>query len=351
MSNLDHVAVFARVVEAGGFSSAARTLNIPKSSASRSVSQLEETLGVRLLQRTTRQLRLTEAGQEYYERVAGALAALDEARAVVTETRDAPTGLVRLAAPAEYGAWVLAPVLAQFLATHGGIRLEVSLTNRDVDLVRDGFDLALRVGRLHDSSLIVRTIGAIDRGLYATPSYLARRGTPGAVSELATHDFIVSRVGGSGPRLRLHGPSGVETVLVSGPVVTDDLTFVQEAVRLSMGIGLLPTAGCATHLGLVRVLPEYSEPGLSYSLVYPSARYLPQRVALLRDVLLEELQARIRNPFKSCEGAARFSCATNGPAAHGAQDAHGAPAVEAESPIVPATPAVRKRARVSKRSS
>lgn len=296
MTGLDKLAVFARVVEAGGFSAAARALGIPKSSASRSVKQLEDVLGVRLLQRTTRRLRLTEAGQEYYERVAGALAALDEAREAVTETQDAPKGLVRLVAPSDWGSWLLAPVLARFIQRYPGIRVDLSLTSRDVDLIRDGFDLALRVGRLNDSSLIIRAMGSIDRGLFATEEYLARKGTPQRPADLAAHDFVICRVGGSSHELKLEGPHGPERVTVTGPVVTDQLSFVQEAVRLGIGIGLLPTSGCAVHLRLARVLPDYSEPGLSYSLVYPSARYVPRRVALLRDVLLEELPTRIHSP-------------------------------------------------------
>src|ERR1700754_1050504 len=148
MSDLNRIAVFAQVVSAGSFSAGARALGIPKSSASRSVRQLEEALGVRLLERTTRRLRLTEAGRGYYERVASALSGLNEARAAVMELQDSPKGTVRMAAPAAWGSWLLAPLIAQFVETYPEIHIDLSLTDGEVDLVRDGFDLALRMGRL-----------------------------------------------------------------------------------------------------------------------------------------------------------------------------------------------------------
>jgi DNA-binding transcriptional LysR family regulator len=303
MSDLNRIAIFAEVVAAGSFSAGARTLGIPKSSASRSVKQLEDALSVRLLERTTRRLRLTDAGREYYERVAAALSGLDEARATVTEMQETPKGIVRLAAPAAWGAWMLAPVIANFIAHHPGISIDFSLVERDVDLVRDGFDLALKMGRLDDSTVIARTIGTIDRALFASAEYVARRGLPERLADLAAHDVLVCQTDGTGNRLRLKGPNGVESVTVRGPVTTDALSFIHEGVRLGLGIGLLPLPG-ATFMRLTRVLPHYAEPGIKCSLVYPSSRYLPQRVALLRDTLLSELQTRFEHGKGPCDGAA-----------------------------------------------
>lgn len=299
MSELDHVAVFTRVVSAGGFSAGARRLGIPKSSASRSVKQLEQALGVQLLQRTTRRLRLTDAGQEYYERVVSALAGLDEARAAVMERQDTPRGVVRMAAPPDRWGLVLAPFIAQFIRAHPGIRIDLSLTSRDVDLVRDGFDLALKVGRLSDSSLMVRVVGSVDRGLFASADYLARRGALERLADLSAHDFIVCLGHEGARRVELQGPNGLERVRVDGPVASDDVTFMHEAVRFGMGVGLLPVSACVAHLGLVRVLPEYSEPGLTCSLVYPATRYMPQRVVLFRDALIEDLQQRLTDKLAS----------------------------------------------------
>ena len=286
MSDLNRVAIFAQVASAGSFSVGARALGIPKSSASRAVSQLEDALGVRLLERTTRRLRLTEAGREYYERVAAALSGLDEARAAVMDMRDTPKGTVRIAAPAAWGSWLLAPLVAQVVQEYPEIHIDLSLTDGDVDLVRDGFDLALRMGRLEDSSLIVRTIGSIDRGLFASAAYLERRGTPQQLADLAHHDIIMFRGDGPGDRLRLQGPDGMASVAVRGRVETDAFSFVFESVRLGSGIGLLPVGVCVEHFRLVRVLPEFVEPGYTCSIVYPSSRHLPQRVRLLRDALI-----------------------------------------------------------------
>jgi DNA-binding transcriptional LysR family regulator len=317
--DLNRVAVFARVVETGGFTSAARALGIPKSSASRSVRQLEEALGARLLQRTTRRLRLTVAGQAYYDRVAGALAGLEEAKAAVASVQDVPRGVVRVAAPSDWGTWFLAPIVADFVARYPDVRIDLSFTGRDVDLVREGFDLAIKMGRLRDSSLIVRTAGSLSGGLFASQRYLAVRGTPESVADLAAHDLIGYRKEGGVPKCQLEGPNGLESVTVNGPVVTDDLGFVLEAVRVGMGIGLLPISGCVEHLGLARVLPAYARSGLTCSVVYASSRYVPLRVALFRDALLEALEARLANP----RGL--------GPQCDGSHDAH-APAATSSKP-------------------
>ena len=304
MTDLNRIAVFAQVVSAGSFSAGARALGIPKSSASRSVRHLEDALGVRLLERTTRRLRLTEAGREYYERVAAALSGLNEARAAVMDLQDTPKGTIRMAAPSAWGSWLLAPLVAQVVQQYPEIHIDLSLTDGDVDLVRDGFDLALRMGRLEDSSLIVRTIGSVDRGLFASTTYLERRGTPQQLADLASHDVIAFRGDrapggdghgnghGHGERLRLEGPNGIESINVRGRVETDAFSFVFESVRLGVGIGLLPLGGCVTHMRLVRVLPELIEPGYPVSIVYPSSRHLPQRVRLLRDALIALFSTR-----------------------------------------------------------
>jgi DNA-binding transcriptional LysR family regulator len=286
MSDLNHIAVFVQVVSAGSFSAGARALGIPKSSASRSVRHLEDALGVRLLERTTRRLRLTEAGREYYERVASALAGLNEARAAVMELQDTPKGTVRMAAPAAWGSWLLAPLVAEFVRRYPEIRIDLTLTDGEVDLVRDGFDLALRAGHLEDSSLIVRTVGSVDLGLFASTAYLERRGVPERLADLAQHDVITFRGDGHHDRLRLQGPEGIESIALRGRVETDAFSFVFESVRLGIGIGLLPLGGCVTHMRLERVLPDHLVPGCPCSIVYPSSRHLPQRVRLLRDALI-----------------------------------------------------------------
>lgn len=289
-TDFNAVSVFVSVVEAGSFTAAARLLALPKSSVSRRVKHLEDHLGVQLLQRTTRQLRLTDAGREYFERVSSALAGVEEAQAAISDLQDQPKGVVRLAASTEWGGWILAPIVALFIDRYPEIRVDLSITDRMVDLVKDGFDLALSSGPLADSSLLVRTIESLESGLFAAPAYLAKHGTPRTVAELASHAFVLRRPGPSN-RLQLFG-ARTETVVVTGPVTTDDRSFGFEAVRAGLAIGVLPTKGCAGHSGLTHLLPEYRLAGVSTQIVYPASRHVPQRVVLFRDFLVEHLDSR-----------------------------------------------------------
>jgi DNA-binding transcriptional LysR family regulator len=288
--DLNEVAIFTRVVETQSFTAAARALGLPKSSVSRHIAGLEEALGVRLLQRTTRTLNLTEAGAAYYERVSRALSELGEANAAARELQGEPKGTVRLTAPPDTG--FLAGIVVRFVRRHPGIRVEVVLAGRRVDLVAEGFDLALRAGRLDDSSLIARRLGQVDHRLFATPRYLERRGMPARLSKLSEHDCVLFRPTGGKNQWQLQGPSGVETVEVTGPIGGDEFSFLRKVVLGGTGIGLLPSFLCARDVAkgkLARLLPEYALRGVGLHLVYPSSRYLPQRVALLRDFILQSL--------------------------------------------------------------
>lgn len=291
--DLNRVSAFVRVVQDGTFTAAAKTLGLPKSSISRSVAQLEEDLGIRLLHRTTRQLHLTDAGAAFYERVSRALGDIDEATSAAADTQVDLSGVVRVTAPVDLGVWALAPIVARFARTHPKIRVELSLTGRVVDLVAEGFDLAVRAGPLRDSSLIARRVGELQSVAYASPKYLARRGHPKELGDLAQHDCVLFRStsGRAVWELSRHGgaPASVE---VTGRVATDDMSFVRKAVLAGCGIGLLPTFLCARAAAtgrIVRVLPDWEQTGAVLHLAYPSARFVPQRVIALRELLLREL--------------------------------------------------------------
>lgn len=291
--DLNKVAIFVRVVESQSFTAAADALGVPKSTVSRSVAQLEEALGVRLLQRTTRKLSLTDAGATYYERGSRALADLADAGVAVAEMQGTARGTVRVTAPVDLGLGVLGDVIALFAQRHPGIRVDLDLSARTVDLVAEGFDLALRAGRLNDSSLVARKLGMMAARLYATPAYLERKGTPRSVADLASHDCVLFRARGATTEWQLTGPAGVESVEVTGPIAVNDLAFVQKMVLAGMGIGLVPWFLCAGELErkqLVRLLPEHTAPGGALHLVYPSSRHLPQRVAIFRDFVIETLE-------------------------------------------------------------
>jgi len=291
--DLNRVSAFVRVVHDGSFTAAAKALGLPKSSVSRSVAQLEQDLGIRLLHRTTRQLHLTDAGTAFYERVSRALGDIDEATNAASDMQAEMSGVVRVTAPVDLGVWSLAPIVARFVRKHPKIRIEVSLTGRVVDLVAEGFDLAVRAGPLRDSSLIARRVGGLESVAYASPKYVARRGVPKELADLAEHECVLFRSTSGRATWSLSREDGtVSSVEVSGPVATDDMSFVRKAVLAGCGIGVLPTFLCARAEvtgTLVRVLPEWSLHGAVLHVAYPSNRFVPQRVAVLRDYLLTAL--------------------------------------------------------------
>jgi DNA-binding transcriptional LysR family regulator len=307
---MDHndVVLFARVVEGGSFTAAARTQGLPKSSVSRQVARLERDLGVRLLQRTTRHLGLTDAGQAFFDRVRGAIAGLEEAADAVRELGSEPRGVVRVTAPADAGSLGIAEAVVRFVRRHPAIHVELVLTSRVVDLVAEGFDLAVRAGRLADSTLIARRIGSSDLGLFAAPSYLRRCGPPKDLADLAHHDCVLFRAHGGRASWRLTGSHGEQTVEVAGAVSADDLDFCARAVVAGAGVGLLPRVLGRPRVGadrLVPVLPEWRLAGGALQIVLPSSRFVPARVALLRDFLVEHLKDEMRRAERLCSRAGR----------------------------------------------
>lgn len=291
--DLNHVSTFARVVQDGSFTAAARSLGLPKSSVSRSVAQLEEDLGIRLLQRTTRKLHLTDAGATFYERVARALGDITDATSAASESQESLKGTVRLTAPVDFGVWALAPMLSRFVRRHPEVKVDLVLTGRMVDLVGEGIDLAVRAGKLRDSSLIARRIGDLRSVIYASPKYLGRRGEPKTIEELTSHDCVMFRPMNGRDAWALKNQAGEEREIeVSGALGADDLSFVRKATISGAGLGLLPEflCGCAEASGLlVRVLRDWEFSGAILHLAYPSARFVPQRVVVLREFLMKEL--------------------------------------------------------------
>ncbi len=293
--DLNRIATFVRVVEERSFTAAAKTLGLPKSSVSRSVAALEEDVGVRLLVRTTRKLALTDAGRAFYERARDAVAGLEAATAAVADMGKEPRGTVRLTAPADLGQQLLPDVVARFTKKHPNIRLEIMLTGRVVDLVQEGFDLAVRAARLDDSTLVARRLGSGALGLFASNAYIRRRGKPKTVAELAEHECVLFRGSGGKSIWRLSGPNGVEAVEVNGDMDVDDMGFVHGAVAAGAGVGMLPlflTPESSDGERIVRVLPEHALRAATIHLVSPPGRLEPARVKLFRDFLIAAWQAR-----------------------------------------------------------
>ncbi|HXC51473.1 MAG TPA: LysR family transcriptional regulator [Candidatus Limnocylindrales bacterium] len=294
--DLNQVRLFVRVVDAGSFTAAARAVGLPKSSVSRAVSALERELGIRLIQRTTRRVQATDAGRTYYETVSRALSGIDDASEAVAELKDVPRGTVRITAPADSGHTLLADTVVRFAQSYPEVRIDVSLTQRVVEMVHEGFDLAIRIGKLADSGLVARRMGFVHAGLFASKTYLERKPRPRSIADLAEHECILFR--SAGPTVwELVGPSGPESVEVHGALSADDHHMVRDAAAEGQGIALLPIFMCSGQTGdsdLVRVLPMHTTAGVPIHLIHPSAHFIPKRVTLLRDQLLEDIPRLLR---------------------------------------------------------
>ncbi|NNC04352.1 LysR family transcriptional regulator [Corallococcus exiguus] len=285
--NLLHL--FVAVAETGSFTEAALRLGLPKSSVSRGLVRLEDSLGTQLLHRTTRRVSLSTAGLALYERTASLLSSLSNAVGTLPERTEEPSGELRLTAPHDLGVTLLPEVIARFVARYPQVRIDCRLTNRSVDMVAEGFDIALRASgtKLPDSSLRMRRLGAIDVQLFASPSYLARRGVPRATEDLASHDFVAYR------GLKHLGALGLSEK--HAHVLADDMLFLREAAKAGAGIALLPSflaLADVTSGQLVRVMPRYTLSTTSLTMLHPRAQHVPRKVSAFRDFLIDFLQAR-----------------------------------------------------------
>jgi DNA-binding transcriptional LysR family regulator len=286
----NRIATFVKVAETGSFTAAAASLGLPKSSVSRSVAGLEADLGVLLLQRTTRKLALTDAGRSLFRRVQQAMIDLDQAVAEVSDANDELRGPIRLTAPTDFAELALPGIIARFLELHPCVHIELSFTGRRVDLVEEGFDLAVRAGTLADSTLMARRIGDSDLGIFGSESYVAKHGRPRSVADLARHNCLFMKSNAGILPWRLDGPRGSVVAEVSGSLVADNFGFLRRAVAAGIGLGLLPVGDLGGQSDdLVRILPAYGLRGGAVQVVWPSSRYLPARVAAFREFLVDEL--------------------------------------------------------------
>ena len=289
--DLNRIVIFLRVVELGGFTRAAKALNLPTSSISRSVSQLEEELGVRLLQRTTRTLRLTEAGEAYAARAQAGLQVLGEAEHEVRAFTNQLGGKVRITATSDMSSY-LADFAGEVAAKLPKVSLEFVLTPRCIDLLAEGVDLGIRAGEHVEENLVARRIGVAHLFLYAARSLLAGKRVPATLEQLSDFPFVVF---GASSTLHLTNAEGTHDVEVGGSLAADDMTFVWHAVRGGLGIGMLPAfigdQGVADGL-LERVLPGYWLESTPHFVVMLGGRYLRPNVLAVRDALVQSLKAR-----------------------------------------------------------
>lgn len=292
--DLNLLRAFVTVYDTGSFSSAADRLGVPRSTVSRAVAALEESLGVLLFHRTTRKVSPSTAGTALYDRVVPSLAALEASLTDLPERNDAPSGILRVTATADIGTMVLAEVVTRFTSRYPGTQVQVHLTSKVVDLVRHSFDLAVRVaaGPLRDSSLVARKVGSLAIQLYASPAYLARRGVPRSPEDLQNHDVVGFH---DAPPLILHN-AGSKTVVDAKPRVSgDDMFFVREVLKAGGGVGALPSfmADAEVTAGtLARVMPRWVSRTGNVYLVHPGRKHLPRKVTAFRDLLTEMLRQR-----------------------------------------------------------
>ncbi|MGL6336759.1 LysR family transcriptional regulator [Aeromonas jandaei] len=283
--DLELMGLFATVVEQGSFTRAAELMGMPKSSVSQKISRLEALLGVRLLQRTTRRLSLTPQGEVYVEYCQGLLMLARSANLAMARLRSAPAGRVRITAPEATGTLLLGRILAEFRALYPEVVLELTLSDEQLDLVGEGYDLALRAAPLKDSSLICRRIGQVPRHLVAAPAYLAAHGMPQQLSDLGRYACLVHSAlplwplqeGGWRPQ---------------GACISNSLLALRELAINEGGIALLPHHVCEGDLAsgrLQKVLPELAVPPNPFYLIYPSREHLAPALRTLMDFVAERL--------------------------------------------------------------
>jgi DNA-binding transcriptional LysR family regulator len=277
MLDLNDIVVFARVVEAGSFTAAARLLGMPKTTVSRRIAALEREVGVRLIQRTTRSLNVTDAGRLYYEQSRQALRTIEDANLRLAEARGEPSGTIRISAPVGFGGHFLAGAVFDFLAAYPKTKVELHLSDDTLNLVENRIDLAFRTGILQDSTLIARKLGSTHRILCASPDYLARHGVPDAPADLARHHCVIAGPSTGMAHWVLNGPRGQETVAVSGRFAANEMQAVIAAAIAGYGIAQLPyqvTEAAFIDGRLRRVLDDYTTPVGGLYAVYPSSRHV-----------------------------------------------------------------------------
>lgn len=285
--------LFTRVMAMGSFSEAARALDLTPAAVSKRIARLEKQLDVRLFQRTTRQLTATAEGAAFHRHAQRILADIDAARDAMSHRASEPAGLLRVTAPASFGRMHISPIVPAFLERYPEVELDLSLTDGLVDLVEEGFDLAIRIVQPEDSSMIARWLAPNRRVLCAAPKYLERYGAPQTPSDLTAHNCLVMH-----HQLvwTLESPEGEERVRVSGSLQTNNAEVLRDAAVAGLGIARKSTwdVGHLLQAGdLVPVLPEYSvSTHVAIHAMYPSARFLPPRVS----AFIEFLQDRFGNP-------------------------------------------------------
>ena len=303
LPDLEAWAIFAAVAEHNSFSAAADAIGLSKATVSKAITRLEEQIGQSLFHRTSRRLALTEAGKPLAAHAARILAEAQAAEEAARDALSAPTGRVRLAAPMSFGVRNVAPLLAEFLAAHPGIEIDLHLSDARVDIVAEGFDVALRIGDLPDSSLRGRRLCDVRTHLVAAPAYLAAHGTPAHPSELARHRVLgYSNV--LAPWRFQHADGSDVAIRPQGPLIANSGEALLPTLIAGLGIARLPGFIVGPHIGsgaVVTILPDWSTAAIGLHLLTPPSALRPARV----EALIAFLSGRLRDPCAEADQPAR----------------------------------------------
>ena len=295
MDRLAAMQAFAKVVETGSFTRAAEALGISRTMATVHVGRLEEHLHIRLLNRTTRRLSLTEAGSAYYERCAALLGEIDGLESSLEAMAEEPAGVLKVSAPVSFGVLHLGSALAEYAEKHPAVRFDLSLNDRTVDLVEEGYDVAIRIARLVDSSLVARRLADTTLCVCASPAYVKRHGAPRHPRELATRPCLGYAYAGTGDKWTFTGPEGPVEVRVRTESRANNGDLLRMLAIHGHGIALLPSFIVADDLQarrLVRLLPRYNAGELGVFAIYPSRKHLSAKVRTLVDFLAQRFKRR-----------------------------------------------------------
>lgn len=288
--------IFVKVVHTGSFTKAAEALGSQKAHLSRVISQLEKDLGVRLLERTTRALSLTEVGREFFEHAKNILAAVEAAEQAVQKAHSEPVGVLKLTTSEALGQMVVNRWLDGYLQCYPKVKIEADFTNRIVDLVHEGFDLAVRVGQLHDSGLIARKLGDIRYGIFAAPAYLETQGEPISLADLRRHQILSYQGSHEKVEWAFEQNGQTQRLTLNPRLKVNSVLAVRDLVVAGQGLAMLPELVVSDGLHkLTKVLPTWFLPTTPVHAVYASAKYLTPKVRAFVDMAVEHLAKR--SPF------------------------------------------------------
>jgi DNA-binding transcriptional LysR family regulator len=294
--DLPAIQAFVKVVQTGSFTRAADAMATQKAHVSRVVSQLERELGVRLLERTTRALSLTEVGRDFFERALGILASVDDAQRAVQRSQGEPRGILKLTCGVEFGMIAVSGWINQYLQLHPQVRVDADFTGRVVDIVHEGFDLAIRVGPLLDSTLAARKLGELAYAVYASPEYLRRHGVPMKPEDLIVHDMLLFAGGSQTSTLTLHHDQQTVQVSLETRLKANNVFAIRDAAVAGLGVAQLPqiVAAAACRDGQLQpLLSHWSLPALPVHAVFASARYLTPKVRSFIDLAVDQMNSLV----------------------------------------------------------